>query len=231
LTKSLDFVKRECIVLFMAQRPKPRVKEAIVKAASDVFAEAGFEGAVLSDIVERAGTSIGNFYKYFASKEALFADFLPEGFPAEVEQRVQAQVRALGAATNVFALPAEHPYWRAVSELLSVTITHRQRVVFLLLRARGTKHERFAEELAKLLVALALEHARGAYPGFAGTAAQERALTRIYRGFIAGLGAILVEERSEKAVRAAIATLSVYHLSGLKALFSAPSEPAGASPR
>jgi AcrR family transcriptional regulator len=211
----------------MPQRPKPEVREAIAQAAADVFAEAGFEGAVLSDIVERAGTSIGNFYKYFGSKEALFAEFIPEGFPAELERRVQAQVKALGTETNVFALPAEHPYWSAVRELMDVTLTHRQRVVFLLLRARGTKHEKFAHELAKLLVDLALEHARGTYPGFAAPGAHQRALTRIYRAFVAGLGAILVEERSEKAVRAAVATLGVYHLSGLRALFGTSSELAG----
>ena len=59
-------------VLEMVQRPKPEIREAILKAAAEVFAEGGFEHAALGDIVERAGTSIGNLYKYFASKDELF---------------------------------------------------------------------------------------------------------------------------------------------------------------
>ena len=119
----------------------------------------------------------------------------------------------------MFGLADNHPYRRASEDLLSFTIAHRDRVVFLVLRAQGTKHERFATEVVRLLVELALEHARATYPSFAITSASKRALTRIYKAFFATLGAILVEERAEHAVREAVALHATYHLSGLKALF------------
>ena len=59
----------------MPQRPKPEVREAILTSAAETFASVGFERATLGDIVERAGTSIGNLYKYFANKDELFAAF------------------------------------------------------------------------------------------------------------------------------------------------------------
>lgn len=102
---------------------------------------------------------------------------------------------------------------------MSFTIAHRERGVFLLLRAQGTKHERFAGEVVRLLVELAFEHALTTYPTFAITPAIKRALTRIYKAFIATLGTILAEERAEQAVREAIALQAAYHLSGLKAVF------------
>ena len=61
--------------------------------------------------------------------------------------------------------------------------------------------------------------ANATYPTFAVTPATKRTLTRIYRGFVATLGAILAEERAEHAVREAVARHATYHLSGLKALF------------
>lgn len=203
----------------MAQRPKAEVREAILKAAAEAFAEGGLERAVLGDIVERAGTSIGNLYKYFANKDELFAEFIPRGFTTDLASRVRAQVEALAKEPDVFQLGDEHPYRRASKDLLDFTLAHRERVVFLLLRAHGTRHERFAAELVHLLVDLALEHARATYPEFAITPASKRALTRIYRAFLTTLGTILVEERTEHAVREAVALQTTYHLSGLNALF------------
>ncbi|MEO8903548.1 MAG: TetR family transcriptional regulator [Polyangiaceae bacterium] len=203
----------------MTQRPKPEVREAILKAAAEAFAAGGFERAALGDIVERAGTSIGNLYKYFANKDELFTEFIPRGFTTELATRLRAKVEAARSELNLFALDAGHPYRRASEDLLSFTIAHRDRVVFLLLRAQGTKHERFASEVVRLLVKLAIEHARTTYPTFTVTPARKRALTRIYQAFVATLGTILAEERAEHAVREAVALHGAYHLSGLKALF------------
>jgi AcrR family transcriptional regulator len=203
----------------MVQRPKPEVREAILKAAGEVFGEGGFQRAALGDIVERAGTSVGNFYKYFANKDELFTEFIPRRFTTELTTRVRAQVEALRSETNVFGLVENHPYRSASEDLLSFTIAHRDQVVFLLLRAQGTKHERFASEVVRLLVELALEHARTTYATFAVTPASKRTLTRIYKAFVGTLGAILTEERAEHAVREAVALHATYHLSGLQALF------------
>lgn len=204
----------------MAQRPKVEVRAALLAAAGEAFAERGFAGAALGDIVTRADTSIGNLYKYFANKEELFAAFIPRGFTAELKQRLRAQVEALYTETDAFALGVNHPYRRASEDLLSFTIAHRPRVVFLLLRAEGTKYERVRAEVVRLLVTLALSYARATYPRLAINAAQRRALVRIYRALVVTLATILTEEQSEAALREAVALHTEYHLSGLKAFFS-----------
>lgn len=203
----------------MPQRPKTQVRAAILQAAAEAFAEAGFERAALGDIVERAGTSIGNLYKYFRNKDELFAEFIPRGFAADLTDRVRAQVEALRAEPDVFSLDDQHPYRRASEELLAFSIAHRERVVFLLLRAKGTRHERVVSRLVRVLVELAIQHARTTYPAFVITPGVKRALARIYSAFVATLGRILEEERSEQAVREAVALQTTYHLSGLGALF------------
>ena len=51
--------------------PEERPQQ-ILRAALEVFSEAGISAAKLDDIAERAGVSKGTIYLYFDSKEALF---------------------------------------------------------------------------------------------------------------------------------------------------------------
>jgi len=46
----------------------------LIDAAKEVFEEAGFLEARISDIAERAGLSHGSFYHYFESKEQIFRE-------------------------------------------------------------------------------------------------------------------------------------------------------------
>ncbi|MFO8055785.1 MAG: TetR/AcrR family transcriptional regulator [bacterium] len=47
-------------------------RQQILDAAIDCFCSKGYHGASISDIVEASGTSKGNVYWYFASKEEIF---------------------------------------------------------------------------------------------------------------------------------------------------------------
>jgi AcrR family transcriptional regulator len=215
----------------MPQRPKESVRRTIIAAAMQSFAESGYERATLGAIAQRAGTSVGNLYKYFANKDELFAAALPADFTTELEQRIQRQVEALGLERDAFALEPGHPYRRASEDLLRFSIEHRARIVFLLRHAEGTGHAAFAQTLVRRLVTLALRYAEGAYPGFSPHPALRRSLARTYRTFVATIAAILEEERSERALREAVRQLVTYHLSGLRALFQAHASgaPAGRS--
>ena len=48
-----------------------RTRAALVRAAAEVFGENGFAGASVTQIVERAGLTLGAMYFHFKSKEAL----------------------------------------------------------------------------------------------------------------------------------------------------------------
>ncbi|QDC39637.1 TetR/AcrR family transcriptional regulator [Sphingobium fuliginis] len=49
--------------------------EALLAAATEVFFEKGFEAATMTEIAERAGSSIGSLYQFFPAKESI-ADVL-----------------------------------------------------------------------------------------------------------------------------------------------------------
>jgi len=58
-------------------RAKPKQKrgqmrvDAILNAASERFAEVGYESATIIEIATRADTSVGSLYQFFANKEAI----------------------------------------------------------------------------------------------------------------------------------------------------------------
>lgn len=55
----------------MTETKRPR-REAILDAATELFAERGFEGASLRDVAERVGVRKASLFHHFASKEALY---------------------------------------------------------------------------------------------------------------------------------------------------------------
>jgi AcrR family transcriptional regulator len=54
------------------ERRLQQTRDALVEAATEVFARRGYEGASLEEIAETAGFTRGAIYKHFAGKEELF---------------------------------------------------------------------------------------------------------------------------------------------------------------
>ena len=57
----------------------------ILDSARRAFAEKGFDGASMQDIARKAGMSVGNFYRYFPSKDAIVEALINVDI-AEMEQ-------------------------------------------------------------------------------------------------------------------------------------------------
>jgi AcrR family transcriptional regulator len=162
----------------MAQRPKQQVHAKIVKVALQTFADNGYQRATLADIAEKAGTSVGNLYKYFANKDVLFAAAMPPAIADELEVLLRRRVKALGVERDTGVLSESHPYRLASDELLGFAIRHRCQVLFLLRSAEGTTYGSFVAHTVRNLVRLATGYAKRAYPRFKMTAVKRRALVR-----------------------------------------------------
>ena len=65
-------------ILDTTERQKLERRRQIVAAAKSVFAEAGYHGASINAIIERAQIARGTFYLYFESKAAVFDSILDE---------------------------------------------------------------------------------------------------------------------------------------------------------
>lgn len=64
----------------MARPPDPHVRDALLSAARDAFAERGIGAATVQEITARAGVSKGAFYLHFESKDAAVRAVVEELF-------------------------------------------------------------------------------------------------------------------------------------------------------
>jgi AcrR family transcriptional regulator len=55
---------------------KPSAKERILEAALEIFSQKGFHPATTDEIAERAGVGKGTLYRYFETKDKLFAELV-----------------------------------------------------------------------------------------------------------------------------------------------------------
>jgi AcrR family transcriptional regulator len=66
------------VAIDQGERAKLERRRQILAAAKAVFAEAGYHGASIHAIIERAEIARGTFYLYFASKAAVFDSILEQ---------------------------------------------------------------------------------------------------------------------------------------------------------
>lgn len=71
-----------------AERAKLERRRQILTAAKTVFAEAGYHGASINAIIERAQIARGTFYLYFESKAAVFDSILDQAL-ADLRGRIR----------------------------------------------------------------------------------------------------------------------------------------------
>jgi AcrR family transcriptional regulator len=71
------------------ERTKAANRAAILAAALDVFARAGYDAASVRDIIRRTDLASGTFYNYFPDKEAIFRALVEE-----TGQQARRRVRA-----------------------------------------------------------------------------------------------------------------------------------------
>ena len=68
------------------------MKERILKAAEEVFSEKGYYNTKVYQIAEAAGVSVGTIYRFYESKEELYADVIRTKLK-ELEEKVSRAIR------------------------------------------------------------------------------------------------------------------------------------------
>lgn len=197
----------------MARQLNEQVRERVFRAAEEVFAESGYQGATMAAIATRAGVSTGNIYRYFEHKDALFYAALPDEFAAQflrlTRRRVQALVRA-PAPTELDAGAEERG-----EELLRFWIEHRLKVITLLDRAQGSRHEGFAEAFVRELMRPSLAKLRKDAQQRRVSPIARFVLQTIFRNTVRTIVSILESHADEAQIRKAFQGFWSYQLAGL----------------
>lgn len=212
------------------QRPKEHVRARFIEAALASFAEVGYETTTMAAVAERAGSSVGNLYKYFDSKEALFAAAVPEELVVQIRRLTRARIEALGTLRDIQLVPPDARYHVLAGELLDLCLANRHAVVILLGRPEGTPFASFREDFTTRLVEWALDYVKGAWPAIRPTVEIRFALKTIYRNYLAALADAFVTFSEVDRIREAASHLTAHHQGGLKRLFETAATLANSTP-
>lgn len=120
-------------------RDKDATRQRLLDAAETVFAEKGYHGAVVDDIIRASDSSKGGFYFHFPNKQAIFLSLID----ALVPKLAAAIERAIAHETDPSAqLDA------ALGTVLETFSRHRRLSKILLVEAVGLGHG-FDEKLMR----------------------------------------------------------------------------------
>lgn len=87
--------------------PSDDTRDRLVRAAVDVFAEKGYDGAGVAEIARRAGLTTGAIYSRFTGKSELLAEAIRTSTTDEFD-RLFAEHRFQGRATDLLEAVGEH---------------------------------------------------------------------------------------------------------------------------
>jgi AcrR family transcriptional regulator len=197
----------------MPQVLKAGVRTRILDGALEVFARDGFAAATMASIANAAGVGAASIYRYYESKDELFAAIitpeLTKRFEALLERRVSALARnALrgGSADD------------AGGEMLQFWLEHRLAIVILLDRAAGTPHAHYGERFVELLVRHSLAELRAEHEGLAISARARFVVGAVFDSTRRVLASILAAHAGPADLREAIETFWSYQIAGLRGL-------------
>jgi AcrR family transcriptional regulator len=139
-----------------ADRPPGFTREQLLKAAADVFAEAGFEAASLQSIAARAGVTSGAIYRHFASKADLLLGVVEEALHAlPLSERLEAgevlAARDFARMVSLYADPALATLRRLAIEIHAAA-SRRPEAKALLLAFNERIHRDLVSRLSECIV-------------------------------------------------------------------------------
>jgi len=158
-------------------------RRQILDAAKVVFADAGYHGASIGAIIDRAEIARGTFYLYFESKEAVFGALLDLAM-ADLRERI------VHVDTAVAAPPPEVQLLDGIARVLEYIVADRP-LAIVLLSSTWTPDAEAAERLQtfydEIRAVIARSLVEGAALGILRPVAVERsaaALLGLVRGII-----------------------------------------------
>jgi len=168
---------------------KEEVRQAILEKALEEFYINGFQKSSIRKIVKSAGTTIGNFYNYFKSKEELFYSIttpIYEKFVYFIKNHNKEHFNMYEAA-DIYS----KSFRQGIENFLKVIDEDFQKILIILIDgSKGTKYENIKLEIQSFLARHFEEHLREAAQDIKGNL-HEYFSNVVAVGFLEGLLDIL----------------------------------------
>ncbi len=200
----------------MAQTRKDDVQRRIDEAALLVFSRGGFASATMAEIARQAGLSVGNIYRYYRSKDALFYAVLPPEFVERFRDLVGMKMKTADGI-DLGVVKRHGPMGLRDESMKSFIFENRLQIVILLGRAAGTRYEGFRGELVDYTAKRAVEYLGTMHDGRPTDLdpVKRRLLGIVYDNLYRAVVGILAAFDESDAIAEAYDALFDYHYQGI----------------
>jgi len=123
---------------------KDEMRNRIYEAAAKEFFDKGFSNASMRDIARGAGMTVGNLYRYFKDKEALFYNV--------VEPAYESLMKLVKKSIEIVNLSFDNSFFEFLAEqILKISKEHKIELLILFEGSTGTKYERAKEDMVMVV--------------------------------------------------------------------------------
>lgn len=182
---------------------KDEIRNKILNVAENIFYQNGFRDTTTRSIANEVGISVSNLYLYYKNKEAIFYgvtdgfyEYFVNGFKTFVNYHDK---------NNEINIDISHVFQKIIK-------ANQKKFVIIADKSRGTKHERFKEQIVSILN----NHMKSQVNK--DLIEDELIIYILAKNFIEGIIEIAKNYKDDVWLEKSINTLVLYHMNGMKHL-------------
>jgi len=129
---------------------KDDIRKNIMEAALSEFGKMGYKGASIRSICQEAGTSVGNFYKYFAGKDDIF-----ESLIGPVYRNLMGYTEQFNQVE--FNENTEGIFYRMTEKIMGIFEKNSEALTILFNKSEGSRYETCKETFVAFITGIATQ--------------------------------------------------------------------------
>ncbi len=197
----------------MPQIQKEAVRNEIIDKALLLFAKKGYDESSIADVAKAAGTSVGNVYRYFKSKEEILNEIITSPFIANIRKEIFTKIGA-GKSDTIHEQSQNKDYLDYSEQFFKSMIENRLKLIVLMSCTKSEEGKLFRKELIDYLVQTFLIQ----FVKEERIEALRPIITLLYQGFIRLYLDILSKDEEEETYLCELKQLTKYHILGLASI-------------
>jgi len=139
---------------------KESVKKAILSGAIQEFFDNGYQNANMRRIADSANITVGNIYRYFENKEALFNAVL---LPAK---RAIDDLESFDKKLHITHIENQKEAIQIVTYVINVLRPYTKEIFIMIFNSNGTHYQQVKAQLESLVIAKIKEYSPGVFSDY-----------------------------------------------------------------
>jgi AcrR family transcriptional regulator len=195
---------------------KDDIRDRIINAALENFAEQGFVKTSMADIAKKAGLSVGNLYLYYKNKNELFYSVIPQSLVAQLKSQLMKRI-SFAKGSELSEIRENPAYMFIGEEMIEFYCKYRLQILIVLETPENTPYAGLKKEVVNYLANLFFQYTESLPNELDRRDIEElkELIPIIYNSLISSLLNILKITASKDQLRLQLRKLISYHLFGL----------------